>query len=534
MSRLDHHSFLQWSLPKSRFNFYYPRFSRPSFSSPTLLFTTNTIINQPYYLSKNHQNLLPIPRSSPKNQNPFPILPTTFHGCDNDVETVKNQDKSFWGAVGLIIGTAVGPGMLGLPAATIKSGPFPSTIAILLSWVYVISSIILVAELSFAAMEEDEVAEVSFTALATKALGSRFGAFVAIIYASLSFSLLVACVSGIGSIVSQWFPAMKKSLLLAHALFPLFVGILLGFFPFKAIDVANRLLCFLMLVSITVLVTIGLVVARTNILASFSHASWSTSAILPAIPVTVLTLGFHVITPFICKIAGNSVSEARKAILIGGVVPLVMVLSWNLIVLGLAGTTSAAAAAPGGDPISLLLSVNPSALSAVQGFAFAALATSLIGYAVSFPKQLVDTLKLILSNPVSIKRKGGGHGGRVGFVIYAASAGVVSFGGSKIDIPLKGKQMSSSAVVASLEKLVMTVVLVVPVFIASFFPSTFSVALDFAGVYANCFLFGILPPLMAYIYQSQKKLRLSTLPGAAGDGALLLLFAIAVILGIWH
>ena len=53
----------------------------------------------------------------------------------------------------------------------------------------------------------------------------------------------------------------------------------------------------------------------------------------------------------------------------------------------------------------------------------------------------------------------------------------------------------------------MIIVLGAPVLIASFFRSTFTRALDFAGVYANCFLFGILPPAMAYIQQSRKKLR---------------------------
>ncbi|GLT59692.1 hypothetical protein SLA2020_324980 [Shorea laevis] len=496
-------------------------------------------------LFKNHRQLLLITSSNPPNSKAFPI---TFHGDTgvND-EPLKNQmpeypkrrdgEKSFWGAVGLIIGTAVGPGMLGLPAATIKSGPLPSTTFILLSWVYVISTIMLVAELSFAAMEEDGVADVSFTGLTTKALGSRFGAFVAVIYASLSFSLLVACVSGIGSIVCQWFPWMNS--VLAHALFPLFVGTLMGFFPFKAIDVANRLLCFLMLFSITALVLIGVFVARINILGSFAHASWSISSILPALPVTVLTFGFHVITPFICKIAGNSVYEARKAVLIRGVVPLLMVLSWNLIVLGLAGTNSAASP---GDPISLFLSVNPSALPAVQGFAFFALATSLIGYAVSFPKQLLDIFNLILSKPDSEKLKcsqlqsvsNSDGSGRVAFLIYSSQQDLskvakVSFC-SKITSASDEKQRSSMVTLNSFEMFVMPPVLIVPVLIASFFPSAFSRALDFAGVYANCFLFGILPPLMACMYQSKKKLRLSILPG--GDGLLMLLFGIAVILGI--
>lgn len=431
---------------------------------------------------------------------------TTNHEVDDETLTFdshpkpeqaqeQTNGKNFWGAVSLIIGTAVGPGMLGLPAITIRSGPLPSTVAILLSWVYVISSILLVAELSFAAMEEDNVFEVSFTGLATKTLGTNFGTFVALVYASLSFSLLVACVSGIGSIVSQWFPNINP--VLSYASFPFVVGIILGFFPFEAIDVANRTLCFLMLLSISALVLIGLFIGRTNILSSFAHASWRLSSVLPAIPVTVLTLGFHVITPFICKIVGKSVNEARMAILFGGLVPLIMVLCWNLIVLGLAGTNIALSSK---DPISLLLSVNPSALSAVQGFAFSALGTSLIGYAVSFPKQVSDTLELIFKMPHSAENS-------------------IS----------EGKFGSGFGL---LQTILMPLVLGTSVFIASFFPSTFSRALDFAGVYANCFLFGILPPAMAYMHQSKKKICSSILPG--GNVALLLLFLIAVALGIWH
>ncbi|XP_019157444.1 PREDICTED: uncharacterized protein LOC109154010 isoform X2 [Ipomoea nil] len=407
------------------------------------------------------------------------------------------KEKSFLGAVALIVGTAVGPGMLGLPAATVKAGQLPATVAILFSWIYVVSSIILVAELSFAAMEENGAAEVSFTDLANKALGSGFGTFVALIYASLSFALLVCCVSGIGSLISRWFPKLNP--IVANALFPSVVGGILSLLPFKVIDVANRFLCIVMLFSISALVTVGVLVGGTNIFGSFAYASWAPSTVLPAIPIAVLTMGFHVITPFICKIAGNTVNEARKAILVGGAIPLIMVLSWNLIVLGLAKTGASSSIM---DPISLLLSVNPSALPAVQGFVLSALATSLIGYAVSFPKQLIDTMELIFNSTGNPIRAPPGESGKVG----TASD--------------------------SLQSIVMPIVLALPVLIASFFPSMFSRALNFAGIYANCFLFGILPPIMTFVFQSRRKLRLSILPG--GDGTLLLLLGISVILAVWH
>ncbi|CAN4109050.1 unnamed protein product [Withania somnifera] len=452
-------------------------------------------------------------------------------GCCNVEEKIEVvQEKSFWGAVGLIVGTAVGPGMLGLPAATVKSGPLPSTISLLLTWVYVISSIILVAELSFASMEEDGVDEVSFTSLATKALGSKLGSFVALVYGSLTFALLIACVSGIGSIISQWFPKINP--ILANGLFPSLVGIVLCLLPFKVIDVANRCLCITMLFSITALVVIGISDGRTSVLGSFAYTSWRFSSVLPAIPVAVLTMGFHVITPFICKIAGNTVHDARKAIIIGGTIPLVMVVSWNLIVLGLSGPNASSVSS---DPISLLLSVNASALPAVQGFAFSALATSLIGYAVSFPKQVVDTLALIFSS--SSPSRGvttRGEVGKVGSATFKlrqnlGNAGKVSYGRIKND---NASEVGLDSGFKSLQSIVMPIVVSLPVLIGSFFPSTFSRALDFAGIYANCFLFGILPPVMTYIYQSRRKLRLGILPG--GDVVLLLLLGIAVILFIWH
>ncbi|QCD93937.1 uncharacterized protein LOC114181434 [Vigna unguiculata] len=472
------------------------------------------------------------------NNGSNPPLTTNFAPCkaipENDANIVNNKDeisdgKSFWGAVSLIIGTAVGPGMLGLPALTIKSGPFPSTIIILASWVYVISSIMIVAELCFDFMEEHKVEEVSFTSLSTNTLGTGFGAFVAVVYSSLSFSLLVACVAGIGSILSPWFS--KVNVLVVHAMFPLLVGTLIAFFPFSTIDVANRLLCFLMLFSITGLVAVGIFLARANIVNSVAVASWRLSSILPIIPVAVLTLGFHVITPFMCKVAGNTLHEARKAILIGGSVPLVMVLSWNLIVLGLAGSNSTFS-----DPISLLLSVNPSALSAVQGFAFSALATSLIGYSVSLPKQLLDTLELV-SGSAKVCNEHSNTNGRVGLAFYSAgscvgNSGKVWFKGSRNENIVGPKMRSNERTYDPVKVLITLSLLGFSVLIASFFRSTFSAALDFAGVYANCFLFGIIPPVMAYMQQSKKKIRQSIIPG--GNGTLLLLFIISVVLGIWH
>lgn len=74
----------------------------------------------------------------------------------------EEVDGKFMAAMALIIGTAVGPGILGLPAATLRAGLLPSTIIIVVSWVYVITSILLIAEISFNTMQEQSVKEASY------------------------------------------------------------------------------------------------------------------------------------------------------------------------------------------------------------------------------------------------------------------------------------------------------------------------------------------------------------------------------------
>ncbi|KAE8699196.1 putative Pentatricopeptide repeat superfamily protein [Hibiscus syriacus] len=159
---LSHHPSIFNSPLKSRFNLYHTNIKLHRLS--TAAFNTKPFTSP----TKDHQPLLKCtPQSSALS-----VVSLKNHLPERSQQ--QDKDKIFWGAVSLIIGTAVGPGISGFPAATIKSGPLPSTIAIVLSWVYVMSSILLVAEVSFAVMEEDRVEEVSFTGLATKALGGSF------------------------------------------------------------------------------------------------------------------------------------------------------------------------------------------------------------------------------------------------------------------------------------------------------------------------------------------------------------------------
>lgn len=102
--------------------------------------------------------------------------------------------------------------------------------------------------------------------------------------------------------------------------------------PFPVLDLSNRGLCALMLLSLAALTSFGL--PHVALGPALQRTAWR--EVLPAVPVMVLTLGFHVITPLICSVLGGRPAKIRQAILVGGAVPLAMVLAWNTIVLGLA------------------------------------------------------------------------------------------------------------------------------------------------------------------------------------------------------
>lgn len=337
-------------------------------------------------------------------------------------------------------------------------------------------------------MAEQGEAEVSFTGLAVRTLGHSAGRVVALVYAFLNYALLVACVAGLHSILAHWLPLHPT---LVCILSPGVVTSMLAFTSFQAVDTLNRALCVLMLASITGLVGIGIFVGRTFWLGTMGSGTWSFTALYPAIPVIFLTLGFHVITPVVCQVVGGRPQEARKAILCGGAVPLLMVLAWNAVIIGLAQAPAQSASL---DPIKLLLSLSSSAAPVVQAFAFAALGTTLIGYALSFPKQLIDTVSLfgIAEKRVTVTEQPG----RMTALLLAMAP---------------------------------------PVAMAMTSPTAFASALDFAGLYANCFLFGVLPPIMAWAYRYQRPQadqvrRTKLVPG--GRILLMVLFLFALYLGL--
>eukprot|EP00897_Mesotaenium_endlicherianum_P010112 jgi/Mesen1/9129/ME000058S08621 len=447
-------------------------------------------------------------------------------------ERAPGGPVSWASGIGLILGTAVGPGILGLPAVTLAAGLLPSSLTIIASWTYVIASILLVAELSCALMAEQGGAEVSFTGVAARALGPAWTKAAAWTYAALNYALLAACIAGLGDVLA----AVTRGALpppAAGALCTAAVAAALVGGQADTLDDANKLLCALMVGSCGVLMALGLPHMRLQV--ALQRASWRPAVLLPAVPLTVLTLGFHVVTPLVCAVLRGNARDARRAILTGGAIPLAMVLAWNAVILGLASPAAAIASSPRLNPMALLLSLGTSAAPCVQAFALCALGTTLIGYSLSFPKQLADSLDMLAPHkrpahpPQQPHPAGGPH--VPGVLISESHFRDGEEGGSRGG---GGLQMGS-------RKRVLALALAPPLLLAMLSPATFAAALDFAGVYANCFLFGILPPAMAWSLRYGRPFSHEphdrpqhTLLVPGGKPVLVLLLLVALLLGLWR
>lgn len=136
------------------------------------------------------------------------------------------------------------------------------------------------------------------------------------------------------------------------------------------------------------------------------------------------------------------------------------------------------------DPIALLFSLRNSAAPAVQAFAFAALGTTLIGYSLSFPRQLADTAAMLTGRDPTQTRPSPQQGG-----------GPLSLEGSpEADVAPAVEEAGPGRT----GPVALLLTLLPPLVVAATVPAAFASAVEFASIYANCFLFGVIPPLMAW------------------------------------
>jgi tyrosine-specific transport protein len=373
----------------------------------------------------------------------------------------------------LIAGTTIGVGMLALPVATGPGGFVPSMIIYLVCWAFMLCTGLLLVEVSLW-MPKDT----SFISMAEKILGPVGRNIFWVVYLFLFITVMIAHAAGGGSVllditgwhIPQWAAITLYSLVLAPVVY-------LGA---RSVDRLNMILisgvvlCYIAFLAVSV----GKVDFKL-----LSYSNWSKAWY--ALPILFTAFTYQVIIPTLMTYMERNVQKIRLAVFLGSSIPLVIYLLWQFAILGVIPAEGEGglieAGKLGQNAIGPLKELVPKVFQIGKYFAFFALTTSFIPLALSFFDFLADGLKW--------EKKG------MQRVILCAAV----FG--------------------------------IPMMIAIAYPGIFLVALGYAGGISCAFLFGLMPPVLAWVGRYIKRYHQDRhqLPGGKPVLVGLMVFALLIL-----
>lgn len=372
----------------------------------------------------------------------------------------------------LIAGTSIGVGMLALPVATGAGGFLPSALIYFLCWLFMIATALLLVEVSLS-MPKDT----SFISMADKLLGPVGKKIFWATYLFLFITVMIAHIVGGGSVLGEIFgsglPKMLWTIIYAAAIAPI---VYLGT---HAVDRINIVLLGGTLLSYFAFIALSYSYVDFSLL---SHADWGMTWI--AVPILFTAFTFQVIIPTLMTYMERNARKIRIAIFVGSSIPLVVYLIWEFLILGIIPPDALAQSAKEGsnavEPLKYFIK-SASLTSIGKAFAFFALTMSFVPLALAFFDFLADGLKM--------KKKG------------------------------KDKTILVAAIFS------------LPLIVALIYPTIFLTALGYAGGISCAFLFGLMPPLLAWLcrYRHRHPRERRQLPGGKPLLAFLMLLAVLIL-----
>lgn len=296
------------------------------------------------------------------------------------------------GGILLVSGTTIGAGMLALPVLTGNAGFLWSSALFVVYWLISVFTALLMLEVNLWFP-----GEVNLISMARRTLGMWGEVTAWVVYLLLLYSLTAAYLAGSGPLLED---ALKSifNYSMPGWMEPLPVLIIFGSFVYhgtRCVDYLNRFLI------------LGVVFAYIGLLAIASpHINMELLShrqpglLWIAIPVIVTSFGFHIIIPSLKTYLKDDVRSLKKVILVGSAIPLIVYISWEVVILGIVpvgGSTGLEQALVNGDnatrPLTALLE-NPYISVFARLFAFFAIITSFLGVSLSLSDFLADGLKI--------------------------------------------------------------------------------------------------------------------------------------------
>jgi tyrosine-specific transport protein len=229
------------------------------------------------------------------------------------------------GGILLIVGTAIGGGMLALPIATSPVGFVNSSLMLFFCWFVMTAGAFLLLEVNLWLPTDSNIISMA------KATLGRGGELVAwVTYLLLLYSLLAAYIAGGGDF-------LKNLLTIVHVYLPdwitfLLFTLVLGYIVFhgiRSVDIVNRGLMFAKLAAFLVLVVFVMPHVSFPKLAEGEFHALTTS-----VTVAITSFGFATIIPSLRAYFHDDIKKLRLAILIGSLIPLACYILWDFVIMG--------------------------------------------------------------------------------------------------------------------------------------------------------------------------------------------------------
>jgi tyrosine-specific transport protein len=296
------------------------------------------------------------------------------------------------GSIFLVSGTAIGAGMLALPAATSTIGFYPSCAVFLVIWYVMYLAALLMLEANLMLQPGSNI-----VSMAGHALGLFGKVFAWTIYLLLLYALNIAYLSAISDLMLSFsdfiFQIQPYRWMIVIILIAIVTSIVcLGT---KTIDKINRVFMFGMMASFILLTAIFMPNIKGDHLVTGSIAS-----VYSAIPIIATSFGFHIIIPSIRSYLHSDVVAIKKVLFAGSFIPVVIYIIWQIVILGVVPATGANSLhqiLDSGNPINLSYALSQivhskALLNIINIFSLCIIATSFIGVSMSLFDFVADGL----------------------------------------------------------------------------------------------------------------------------------------------
>jgi len=236
------------------------------------------------------------------------------------------MDTKIAGGVLLIVGTAIGGGMLALPIVSAGSGFWATALMLIFCWLIMTFSAFLLLEVNLWLPPRNNI-----ISMAKATLGKPGIIIAGLSYILLLYSLLSAYIAGGSSLFHLMLTELGLTTLPEwfNSVFFVCVFGLIVFRGIQPIDYVNRALMLTKFGSLFILLCFAMPhVTTLNLL------NGTPSKVLGTITVIITSFGFSNIIPSLRSYFQEDVKKLRLAILIGSLIPLICYLLWDFVVLG--------------------------------------------------------------------------------------------------------------------------------------------------------------------------------------------------------